>query len=107
MFVLIFRCEAFDGQRGGSVSELGENRRSPNWHGRRQFLDFELEESLALMSGWDGFVFHSKLRGAPALMEHGYVSTDPEETSDSSGVNGVEFVMIACNQGRVTNCSKR
>ena len=26
-----------DFERGVSVSELGENRRCPNWHGRRQF----------------------------------------------------------------------
>ena len=83
--------------------------RTPNE--RERILDFKfwiLNGKRAWRdAGNDGFVFHSKLRGAPASRDHGYVSTDPEETSDSSGVNGVEFAMIACNQGRVTNCSKR
>ena len=29
--------EILDFERGASASELGENWRSPNWHGRRQF----------------------------------------------------------------------
>jgi len=58
MFVLIFRCEAFDGQRGVSDSELGENRRSPNWHSRRQFWIMDWQRALH----WIALAINNALR---------------------------------------------